>query len=291
MENNIRNFIYLDTDRLNSLYSQTFEGVANTIVESYYGEMFRSDESKSAIKGKTFEEKVGEVSTKTENKILLDHMYNQLEDKLAKPIINANSIQEEEKLNEAFLVKIYGYVEIQDFIRMQNYFDKFNEIGEAIAYSSIPDGGNKSNNNIKELTKRMGLAQDSKMLNNLKLVYSFFNPDGYEIIITPIDNKIFTYRAIVDAKYLRISENKIRLLYSDKPVIPWTVMGQITYIPPKPAEDNEEKIDNEEDMGVSSINPSKNMFDSLSEVEKAFSEILRGKDEVRIAPIAIYIEK
>ena len=38
----IKNFIYLDKDRLNSLYSQTFEGVAEAIVNSYVNSMDKS---------------------------------------------------------------------------------------------------------------------------------------------------------------------------------------------------------------------------------------------------------
>lgn len=56
----IRNFIYLDNDKLNSLYSQVFKGVAEAIVESYLGQTEDKNEVKSI--GKTSEEKVVKAS-------------------------------------------------------------------------------------------------------------------------------------------------------------------------------------------------------------------------------------
>ena len=86
----IRDFIYMDKDRLYSLYSQAFEGVIEAFIESYSNSLQSEENNKNHIKGQTLETQVAEASTKTENKILYDHMYNLLERKLSNVTFNIN---------------------------------------------------------------------------------------------------------------------------------------------------------------------------------------------------------
>jgi hypothetical protein len=45
----IRDFIYVDADRLYSLYSQVFEGVADQIVESFIAGLATTDSQKGPL--------------------------------------------------------------------------------------------------------------------------------------------------------------------------------------------------------------------------------------------------
>ena len=78
----IRDFIYLDNDRMYSLYSQIFKGISkNILTESHSG----VSSENSALKKKSSEiaTLIGEESFREiESKIMHDNLYTQLEDKL-----------------------------------------------------------------------------------------------------------------------------------------------------------------------------------------------------------------
>ena len=49
----IRDFIYMDKDRLYSLYSQAFEGVIEAFIESYSNSLQSEENNKNHIRGQT----------------------------------------------------------------------------------------------------------------------------------------------------------------------------------------------------------------------------------------------
>lgn len=283
----IRDFIYLDKDRLNSLYSQIFEGVIQAVVESYSNEMENNENTKSMIKNQTIETKVAEASNKVENKILYDHMYNSLEEKLANVIYNLNSDKITlSDLENKPLVKVTGKTTIQDYNRLKVYMEKFNEIASIIAYSTYSSLSKLEQKKItlNQYAKSLDLVQDEKILNNIKTLTEFFNQDGYDILITPNNSSDFIYRGVINKEYLRINPDLIRTSYGDEPPMNWTMVGQITYLP---KDDNSFDIIGET---VESIGDSyQNMFKSYREIEKVFFEGKENK-KIHIAPLAIYTE-
>lgn len=309
----IKNFIYLDKDRLNSLYSQTFEGVAEAIVNSYINSMNSSNKNNKPLLGESIVEKVGELSTKTENKILYDHMYNQLESKLDPVIFKPKKMDNQNYdsiFKDKFIIKVTGKVQIHNYNRMKLYFEKFNDIGKIIAYSQAkldPTVMEKisrinSNTNLKKsqkedyisreieaVAKKFNLIQDQKLLDNLEKMTELYNNDGFEIIISQEEDKDVIYRAILDEKYLRINAELLRILYTLRPSENWTIVGQITYIPKKQEEIIINK-NNGEIEEVSFRDSYKTMFDASLGLENFFFD---GKDniEICIAPIAIYTEQ
>ena len=126
----IRNFIYLDNDKLNSLYSQVFKGVAEAIVESYLGQTEDKNEVKSI--GKTSEEKVVKASWTLENKILHDHMYNKFEDKLHGKIICCDGLNGD-LVEPNSIIKVTGKTMIEDYERLDFFLKQYNKLGEALA--------------------------------------------------------------------------------------------------------------------------------------------------------------
>ncbi len=309
----IKNFIYLDKDRLNSLYSQTFEGVAEAIVNSYVNSMDSFSKEKKPLLGETLEEKVGELSTKTENKILYDHMYNQLELKLDSEIFkpeDVNNQNYESILKNKFIIKITGKAQIHNYNRMKLYFEKFNDIGKIIAYSQaqsdpvvikrIAEINNNTNlkksqkeehknKEIEAVAKKFNLIQDQKLLDNLKEMTELYNSNGLEIIISQEKDDNVMYRAILDEKYLRISTELLRVLYTLKPSEEWSIVGQITYIPKK-QEEIKTNDNDDENKDISFRDSYKKMFDASLGLENFFFD---GTDniEICIAPIAIYTEQ
>lgn len=135
----IRNFIYMDLDSLYSLYSQVFEGVAEQITQKTLNQLSRAN-SVHAPTGQSLDTEVAEASLRTETTILYDHMYNRLEEEIGQAIelpegLTPNNFAE--KLANSFLVKARGKAEIEDYARIKQFTEQFNEIVEGIAYASI----------------------------------------------------------------------------------------------------------------------------------------------------------
>lgn len=292
MNSIIRDFIYMDKDRLYSLYSQVFEGVIEAVVDSYSNGIQNNENAKSVIKGATLETQVAEASTKTENKILYDHMYNLLEKKLSDVIFHVNALKNIniEELRNKTIIKVTGKTSIQDYNRLKRYMDKFNELGKIIAYANYNSlsKSDQKNTNINELAKTLGLSQDKTLLNNIKTMTEFFNEDGYDVLISANNSNDILYRGIINKEYLRVMPDMLRTLYGDEPPMEWTMVGQITYVPQNEANEYDSET-NEINKDLSVSDSYQNMFKSYREVEKVFFE---GKEKTRIhiAPIAIYTE-
>lgn len=291
MNKMIRDFIYMDKDRLYSLYSQAFEGVIEAVVDSYSNELKNSEETKSLTKGQNLETQVAEASTKTENKILYDHMYNLLENKISDIIFDVNA-QDSVSLNDLMnktIIKVKGKTSIQDYNRLKLYMDKFNDLGKIIAYANYTSHtkAEQKTTNVNDLAKKLGLVQDKTLLSNIKTMTEFFNDDGYDILISTDRSKDVLYRGIVNKEYLRVKADMLRALYGDEPPMEWTMVGQVTYIPQKQMGESDSVETTKEETSIS--DSYQNMFKSYREVEKVFFE---GKEKMRvhIAPIAIYTE-
>ncbi len=300
---NIRDFIYLDKDRVNSLYSQVNEGVAEAIVNSYVSSKETGEKVTKPILGQSTEDKVGEYSNVTENKILHDHIYNKLEEELKGNIYTPEDINKDnykEKLQDKFIIKIKGKVKIHNYNRMKMYLEEFNNIGEIVAYSiysSSTDSSteNKSgkqkyedNKQIREIIKENGLKQDQEMLNGLKKMIELFNDDGFELIIQG-DNQEIIYRVVLDTTYLRLNTDMLRILYTQNPMNEWTIVGQITYLPNIETNKNtNNNQDVDEQPGIREAY--KNMIDVTASFEDIFF-ISNKNIEITVTPIAIYREQ
>lgn len=269
-EHLVKDFIYVDADRLYSLYSQVFEGVTERIVESFIAGLTTTDSQKGPIlRGSNVEAEVAEVSRWTQDRALHDHMYSLLESKLDPVIIDTTSITRdnyETVLRDTFMVRVSGQAEIEDYARLNVYLDRFNELADAIGYAqltqlretttaawmerereinAISDRNLKSKESrrlqhekdnfkkeVNKLLEDIGLRQDEQMLANLRLFIEIFNPDGFGLTVSPtIGNGEIVYRGVLDKRWLRIQPPLLRALYGQAVTSKWTMVGKVTYIP------------------------------------------------------------
>jgi hypothetical protein len=166
----IRDFIYLDVERLYSFYSQVFEGVADHYVQSYI-DAHQSEDSRKGLflLGESdLETKLVEVSRRTENKFLYDHMYNRLEDRIRPAIVEASSLTYADLssiIANAFIVKVSGDAEIEDFDRIKDVMERFNFLGEALGYmsdySSNAEQARADEKSLDQLKVRVENARDN----------------------------------------------------------------------------------------------------------------------------------
>jgi hypothetical protein len=323
----IREFIYLDVPKLFSLYSQVFEGLSEKIVEEHINQIITGEAQKSLIKQAESDSQTFEAYRRIESGVLHDHMYNRLEKEIESTIIDAYKVNKDEikgQLSDCPIIKVSGTVEIEDYQRVNIFFDKFNELGEIIAYSAITgnpeieakiqilkEGLNSSGKerrkqieyqinelkDAKKLAEEMGLVQDPIALNNLKFFGELFNPDGYDVLITPANLPDLHYRGILDRTWLRIDPKLMMQLFGGQSESPWSMVGTVTHVQgtftnlSKPSENifkqTSQKLDAQENPMM--LDAYRNMFRSLRVMERMFLES-KIDMEIIVAPIAIYRE-
>jgi len=306
----IRDFIYLDGDRLYSVYSQVFEGVAEQIVQSFIDE-YASATSNKSLSAASVETQTAEVSRRTENRLLYDHMYSQLEAKLSRSLVDGLALDVSEVI-AAFatprLVKVSGIAEVEDYARLKVVIEKFNDLGEVIAYShgpsaearaeaeaeikQIKDGNQKARareklkaaTSIAALARGLGLRQDEQLLKNLRMITEHFYPEGIDVVISSATKPDLVYKAVLDRRWLRVESALLRSLQSGLPAAGWTVVGYVTHVPGTDLELTEPE------GTESNIHDSfRGMFRAGRGFERKFFES-EARVEIVVAPIAIYRE-
>lgn len=139
----IRDFLYLDNERLYSLSSQVHEGVVAHIAESFQSEQSRKDVQRAFL-GKNIDEKVAEAALRTENKLLYDHLYSQLESGLAEVIVDPTRLVRPDYpdlIDKGVFIKVRGSAVVDDYKRLAAFLNGFNELGAGIAYVSTFQSG------------------------------------------------------------------------------------------------------------------------------------------------------
>ena len=317
----IRDFIYLDVERLYSVYSQVFEGVADQIVQSYAAALSTESAQKGALlSGASAESSTIEVSRRTENRFLYDHMYTLLEKRLEPAIIDSSKISSSNltSLRSGVYLRATGPVIVADFERMKALFEKFNRLAEAIAYSSrfselqaamataqesiqgIQDRNQKAQAKVrleqlrdpKRLAKELGLSQDEQLLKNLTFIADMFYPDGFDVTVMTTQAQL-SYRAVADRRWLRITPPLLRAQYGGSSAGPWTVVGQVTHVPGiAPRLDTiiaAAPVAEAPDPEPSMRDPFMSMFASALGLERMFLES-KSRTEIVLSPLAIYRE-
>jgi hypothetical protein len=273
--------------------------------------MASTTQAKSSLRGASVETQTAEVSRRTENRLLYDHMYNQLEARVTDALVDGFSFDDND-IREAFrtprLVKITGVAEIEDYEWQRALVENFNALADVIAYAHMPsaadraaletelkavkDGNEraklkeklKATINPTALAKALGLRQDDQLLKNLKFVSNHFYAEGFDVVISQEDRPALVFRAVIDKKWLRIDPQLLRSLHAGLPARGWTLVGHVTHVPGI-------DIDIRDPEGAEAgIHDSyRAMFRTGREFERKFFES-DVRTEIVVAPLAIYRE-
>lgn len=274
----LRDFIYIDKNRMYSLYSQLFEGVVESLVKSV---SYSSEEQK---KEKKIEETIIDASEKVQNVVLFDHIYNTLETKMADSILIIDDDTTKGDITPSSIIKVSGYVTIEDYEHLSYLMKNFNEIGLALANMQLwsSEGlGKTSNSSVEKYAKENGLVLDKKFTSSMVTIIENFHGNSMEILLeTESKNLDVCFKAIISQDNLRVTANDLRNMYGYKPCMKWTMVGEVT--------DVSYIIEREKSKNKSLLSE---MFKYLNNVDQAFSKATEDTyDAVKIAPIAIYIE-
>lgn len=310
----VRDFIYVDAERVYSLYSQMFEGVAQQIVRSSTSSLSTSETMKgSPLSGKETETRGDEALLNTETRVLYDHIYNQLEDRLGKNVTHFPTRGTEDEISVGAFVKVTGVGEVEDYSRLDKFLTHFNKLGEAIAFALSQSSGiseavktledaaqTKRDRNqkarataaaksagdkaIKTIARESGLHQDHRLIEGLKLFTEIFNPAGLEVVVTPdgSDGDV-VIKAVLNRRWLRVGADFLRTLHAGNPAAGWTIVGQVTHRPGAAA------LPTRPDAGSSMRAAFGNMFRASREVERLFFES-NDREELIVSPLAVYRE-
>lgn len=278
-----RDFIYIDKERLYSLYSQLFKGVAESMVEAF------SSGKEDTKKERSLEQNLIEASYKVRNVILFDHIYNSLEAKLAPQLLLVDEDTTFSDLKPGSYIKVTGKATIEDFERLIFLLRNFNDIGMALAYMKLHNdskanaqsGKSGSKNSVEQYAKSNGLLLDKKLSESMVQLIENFHGCALDVTIEPHSPHLGAFfKVTLDEKNMRISSNMVRKIYGNKPIMDWTIVGEITSFRPR-----------ENTVDSTYINKFTKMFNQVTEIDDSFEGVSGGQTPiVRIAPIAVYIE-
>ena len=303
-----KQFLYLDEQKMYSLSSQLFEGITEYILnENESSEREETKQKGPIASGRIMADVINSTIKSTEKKFLHDHSFILLENELLKGNHILNIDDKTTFVNEDFenfsFVKVKARAIFNDINKINELFENFNSLGEALTYLNIESEiekilqnknnvlekeQNQFNQEIKKLRKKENiiklaetnnLRRDDDFLKNLSLITNYGFSEDFEIQ-QKVNNFLFT--STLNRENLRESEKSLIKKYSRQSEKEIVILGIIT----QTLKENALEIKNIE---------GKNLKEGLSNVIEHLANIelsLFGKasNEIIIDPIAVYIE-
>lgn len=309
----IKNFIYLDEDKMYSLSSQVFEGITEYVL-SESGETSEESESQKGPVGSG--RVVGDIlrisQRISERKYLHDHSYTLFEkhledEKKVCSVYDRTCLSDiEENLEKFSFFKIKSQATFNDINSINRTLKDFNRIGQALTRvrsqknigeveselektkSAIGDRNKKAKlqqqlkalTNVERLAKESGLHQDQKFLDDLSFLLNYGFQEQLEMQLE-LNGRLFS--ANLKREYLREGEELIIRKYARKTEKDFVLFGAVTQAT------GVGRTKTEIEETPSSIKKAiMGLVASLSEVEAGYTG--RLSNEIIIDPIAVYTE-
>lgn len=299
----IKNFIYLDVDKLQSLSSQLFKGVTEYVVTQ--SNVTKEDSIDKTEKGISKETIIADIlkqkNSESEKKFLDDYLYLLFEENLVSndKIINFNNLKNNEDnienlLKEQKFIKIKSKIIINDINSILNTFENFNQIGQAIGNVSVYEAKKELEEQIAIATKenkqmlkkelqglngQTSFHLDNTFLKDLIFLLKYGYEDQLEVQMKFKDKHISSN---LKREYLREKEDLLVRKYSRHTEIEFTLFGIVTQ------SSNKFTLEDEESE-ISSVKDALNNFiNHITNIETQFTG--RLDNEIVIDPVAIYYE-
>lgn len=277
----VRDFIYLDVERLKSFIAQIEEGLINSSSE------VRTTSRDASVTGSggllsflnaTVGSKYTWQNQATETRSLHDNIYNRVEKALIEgdqviQIPDQDNAQEEnldefrEVIGDTSFVLAKGKVSINDYSQIQIMLERFNDIAKFIAGSSavstLPANASEQRRKQAMRAAQQHVTMDKPTLEGLKVVIDTFYKDRVVVKMMPFENSPgFRLVGNLDRRFFCDDLPSIIYKYGTAPVSEWMLFAQIASIPIK-GHTNTAPI-----MEGSAIEVAlQAMFDALREIE------------------------
>lgn len=243
----LKDFIYMDIDRIRSFTSQLYEGIPESI-DSKNG---KEQDIKGSVKGSVPLLGGGGVEggllfrkETTETKSLQNYIYTLFENKLSdleKLKILDEKFDEEEwgngivrnDLKETDFIKITANVKIFDYEYLDNTFNMIKELPNIIAEMSLMNlNKNQRKQAKKEKLKEMGVLDWSYIINSMSEFINTMYKGIISLKIYPAGTDCTPYLlGRLNKKYLQYDRENLLFQYGTEPNQMWTIVGQISSIP------------------------------------------------------------
>ena len=311
----IKSFIYLDEYKMYSISSQIFEGITEYLMSYQESTTEKEEEQKGPIgSGRILADILKSESGTHKKKYLHDYSYTLFEDHLRKSgkilSLSAENINKKiDQIDNAGFVEVRAKAVFNDINIIRSTIEKFNELGEALAYitnfekidevrqhlekatESIKDRNQKARfkqkgkglANIEKLAKDQGLHQDSVFLEKLVFILDYGFQDQFTVQM-PISQ--YTFSADCKRDDLREDEHSLIRKYSRFAEKEFILVGTIAQGPSKTIDRKEGTEDNYEFQHIKEA--IMGIVEGLSAIESGFSGKLAN--EIIVDPIAIYRE-
>ena len=245
----IREYIYLDIDRIKSIFSQMEEGL---LIEKTEG-----SEKEGGVKGNVgsgilaellldvgIEGNVLYTKKQDETKILHDYMYNLLEKRmkdegdLIEIPKNFSKDNYRNGLKSDSFILLKCRIRIEDYSMISDILRDINNLQialELFGLNSMADGSNIDQwGEVEEKLKQNSQLLDKSYLKALSVFVNKFYDKKIFIKCMPFEEDIFwNFIGIMKEKYFREDIEDIIFKYGSFPEFEWYVFGQITSIPNK----------------------------------------------------------
>ena len=309
----IRNFIYLDEEKMYSLSSQLFSGVKEYILSELITEKDNNEDQKGPLgSGRLTTRGLKETSSRKEMISLNDFAYTEFEEKLIadEMVFDPDASSKKDFLEKSF-VKVKGKVVFNDISFLKKTLLNLDNIFDSLVYLEANDSIGKVKAEIAALEATTGNAGKGKKeriiaLKNaidLKLLrrekeYDV-DPDlmvhvaellefGYqEDFEVQVYNKEKQYSSVLNRQCIRENENSLVKKYSRKTEVDFVLFGLMTQ--KKTIRDVEHPSVAYQKKNSNEMNEAlMDMVDGIGEVEQEFFG--SSENQIVVDPIAIYTE-
>lgn len=304
----IKNFIYLDEEKMYSLSSQLFEGITEYILDETESEAEKSENQKGPVgSGRILGDILKSTDRRSEKKFLNDYSYSLFEAELISrdkvcTVSKENTLTADQYTDKHF-VKATTKIIFNDINSIKHILSNFNELGESFAYvtnfaeinaakeqiQNSPSTKQKAkqtkrklNTTIQNIAKDSHLYLDPEYIKNLRSIFDYGFQDQFEVQML-FDDLIVSSN--LNRNFLRENEHIITKKYGRKTEVDFTLFGVVTQC----LGDNIIEEDTKrEEVDVNIKVAMMNLVQDLWKIESTF--VGRIDNEMIVDPIAIYTE-
>lgn len=301
-ETNLRDFVYLDVERVKSLLAQLDRGLLSDRSDSAGSSVSVEGRGGVSIPALIDVGGAGQyVSTdqSIETRTLHDFVYTEMEKKLLElerikqlPIdFTSDRLRNKDvraTLSPVEYVLIRGRIELSDYTYMMSLLKNFNDLSRIVTEFSFQErlqsADSKERSDInRELQKAIGAGKlDDKYVKNLIKLFDLFVKDRLIIKVLPFSaDPNIRIVGPLQRELLRENLDDIRFKFGSSPTESWTVFGQIAAVPQVSESRStlEFSFSNEIEQALD------NLFKSIRGIEDQFRV---RYPEIAITPIAVY---
>ncbi len=310
----IRDYIYLDTDRARSIYSQLKGGLMESFMK---GNATSESSTENVDSRKQSVEQNVLLGTKYEaTHVLHDFLFSAIEADLVEAIIDIKSLEVVSKLQPGDYYRVRGIGQIDDTKRFLRILKDFNTLHSYISMAANLPDMQKEIWDIEhridiELLSKRDLEKLQKKVISLKppaifrkghqgvpdltsemitLWLDLLYPSIFEIKLLPDFSDNLIFRSIVDTEYLRENPSLTFAKHSSRTQAKWTLVGQVSAVySPKDLDSDEEDADPSDEISENMRDAFENVFSSLKAMEEHLL-ISASHTTVVTTPLAIYQE-